>query len=178
MRRGVLLAVLGGLFIGGLPASATPTQGAPLVPCKPQVLKLLSGHRDMEVVSLRDFYIEASVKKKSYKVGDTIQFPVRVSRPSDSDPLGLGVPTDPGSIGPAEEVNIGVGLLVGEVFLPGFAVTDANGEALIKVKVESYVKPATVDAAFYAWKVAVDTPCVRVEENGFRPVSRMFKITR
>ena len=83
-----------------------------------------------------------------------------------------------GSLGPVEEANIGVGLLVGDVFLPGFAITDANGDAVIKVKIEKYVKPATVDAAFYSWKIAADSPCLRVEENGFRAVPAMFKITR
>lgn len=160
-----------------LPVSARLPDG-PQVPCRGQALRVLKGRGDMEVVRLRDFYIQASVKRKSYQVGETIQFPVTVSRPSNTDPLGLGVPTDPGSLGPAEDVYLGVGVMVGDVFLPGFAITDANGQALVKVKVEKYVKPTVVDVAFYAWKIVVDRPCLRVEENGFRAVARMFKIER
>ena len=174
MKRVSVVAVAAVVMACAAPVSAAPIDAPSDMPCKSKALRVLRG--DMEVVSLRDLYVEAKVKEKSYQIGDTIQFPVTVSRPAESDPLGLGVPTDPGSLGPAEEVNIGVGLLIGDVFLPGFAVTDANGEALIKVKVEKYVKPAVVDAAFYAWKIALNTPCVIVQENGFRAVARMFKI--
>ena len=177
MRRVMFRAASGCLFVFGFPAFADSVEHAPSVPCKAEALEVLSGQRDMEVVRLRDFYIEVSVKKKSYQIGETIHLPVRVSRPADSDPLALGVPTDPGTLGPAEDVYVGVGLLAGDVFLPGFAVTDADGVALAKIKVEPPAKVGSVDAAFYAWKTIVDRPCLRVEENGFKAVSRMFKIT-
>ena len=178
VKRGLIALVVGALFMGGTPVTAKPAGSAAPIPCKRHALKVLSGQRSMETVSLRDFWIEPKVKKKTYKIGETVTFPVHVSRPAEQDPFGLGIPTDPGSIGPVDGANIGVGLLVGDVFLPGFAITDAGGDAVIKVKIESYVKPAVVDAAFYSWKIVQDTPCLRIEENGFRAVASMFKITR
>jgi hypothetical protein len=177
-RRGLIALVAAGMFAAAAPASAKPLGSAAPIPCKRQALKVLGGQRSMETISLRDFYIEPSVKKKTVRIGETAVFPVHVSRPAEEDPLDLGLEMEPGSIGPVEDANIGVGLLVGDVFLPGFAVTDANGDAVIKVKIENYVKPATVDAAFYSWKVVQDTPCLRIEENGFKAVPALFKITR
>jgi hypothetical protein len=178
VKRALAAVLAAGLVTVVVPASAAPQNAGAPIPCKRQALKVLSGQRSMETVSLRDFWIEPKVKKKTYKIGETVTFPVNVSRPAEQDPFGLGVPTDPGSLGAVEEANIGVGLLVGDVFLPGFAITDAGGDAVIKVKIENYVKPAVVDAAFYSWKIVQDTPCLRIEENGFRAVPSMFKITR
>ncbi|MGH2755906.1 MAG: hypothetical protein ACRDLB_15940 [Actinomycetota bacterium] len=178
VNRALVALVAVGMVAAAAPVTAKTVGAAAPIPCKRHAIRVLGQQRNMETVSLRDFYIEASVKKKTYRVGDTIQFPVHVSRPAEEDPFGLGMSMNPGSMGPVEEANIGVGLLIGDVFLPGFAITDANGDALIKVKIENYVKPATVDAAFYSWKIAADSPCLRVEENGFRAVPSMFKITR
>ena len=178
VRRGLIAVVAAGMFAAAAPATAMPLSSAAPIPCKRHALKVLSGQRSMETVSIRDFYIEPSVKKKTYRIGQTVTFPVHVSRPAEEDPIDLGMEMEPGSLGPVEDANVGVGLLVGDVFLPGFAITDANGDAVIKVKIEKYVKPATVDAAFYSWKIVQDTPCLRIEENGFKPVAAMFKITR
>ena len=178
VKRAFAAVLAAGLVTVVVPASAAPQNAAAPIPCKRHALKVMSGQRSMETVSLRDFWIEPKVKKKTYKIGETVTFPVHVSRPAEQDPFGLGVPTEPGSLGAVEAANIGVGLLVGDVFLPGFAITDADGNAVIKVKIENYVKPAVVDAAFYSWKIVQDTPCLRIEENGFRAVPAMFKITR
>jgi hypothetical protein len=178
VKRRLVVLLAAALGATAAPATAKPLDAAAPIPCKRHALGVLSGQRSMEVVSIRDFWIEPSVKKKTYRIGETATFPVNVSRPADEDPFGLGMQMDAGSMGPVEEANIGVGLLVGDVFLPGFAITDANGDAVIKVKIEKYVKPSVVDAAFYSWKIVQDTPCLRIEENGFRAVSGMFKITR
>jgi hypothetical protein len=178
IRRGLIALVVGALFIGGTPVSARQMDAAAPIPCKRHALKVLSGQRSMETVSLRDFWIEASVKKKTYKIGDTIQFPVNVSRPAEQDPFGGGVPTDAGSLGPVEEASVGAGVLIGDVFLPGFGITDANGDTVLKVKIENYVKPGVADVAFYSWKIVQDTPCLRIEENGFRAFSRMFTVKK
>ena len=177
LRRGIVALVVGALWVGGTPVSAKPIDSTAPIPCKRQALNVLSGQRSMETVSLRDFWIEPDIKKKTYKIGETVQFPVNVSRPADQDPFNLGISMDAGSLGPVEEASVGVGVLVGDVFLPGFGITDANGDTLLKVKLENYVKPGIADVAFYSWKIVQDTPCLRVEENGFRAVARMFKVT-
>lgn len=121
----------------------------------------------LETVTLRSFKVEAKPRKKAYSVGDTIVFDVKVVRPDDSDPFGMGAPM-PVDKTPAEEVNVGAGLIINDVFLSGFAITDAEGKAVIKIKIEKYARPGVADAAFYAWKTQAETPCLRVEENGFR----------
>jgi hypothetical protein len=130
----------------------------------------------METVTLRTFHIDAKVRRTKYRIGETATFDVVVVRPAEEDPFALGVPTEGVEPMPAEDVSVGVGLLIGNVFLPGFAITDAEGKATITVKIQKYVKPGPVDAAFYAWKVQADTPCLRVEENGFRPYPSLFSV--
>lgn len=131
-----------------------------------------------ETISLRTLHIEAEVSKKKYKIGDIIKIPVEVTRPAEEDPLNLGIPMDRPIIMPAEDVNVGVGLIVGDVFLPGFGRTDENGQTVIQVRVERWVEPAPANATFYAWSIAAETPCARVEEYGFRPYPNFFNVTR
>lgn len=150
------------------PTSAAPASAGP---CS-------GGTRAMETVSLRMFHIESEATKQVYKIGDTAVFHTTVVRPAEEDPLNMGIPTDGVDPSPAADVNVGVGLLIGDVFLPGFARTDANGHAKIKIKIEKYVKPGAADAAFYAWNVVQDTPCLRIEENGFRAYMEMFEVKK
>lgn len=163
-RRRVGLVTIGALIASVLTTGALSPVSA-------------AGCGAMETVSLKTFKIEAKPRKKHYRVGETIIFDAKVVRPNDDDPLGLGVPMDGVEKQPAEEVNIGAGLIIDDVFLSGFAVTDEKGKATIKIKVEKYAKPGTADAAFYAWKVQVDTPCLRVEENGFRPYPEALHVS-
>ncbi len=137
-----------------------------------------SGTKAMETLSLRTFKIDAKPQRKTYKVGQTVLIEALVVRPDDTDPFQQGIPTDGVDKRPAEGINIGAGLLIGDVFLPGFAVTDAEGKALLKIKLEKYVKPAVVDVALYAWNVVQDTPCLRVEENGYRAYPEMFAVVK
>lgn len=148
------------------PASAVPCSGGE------------GGTRHgLETVTLRTFHIDAKPRKKSYKIGETVVFDVTVTRPAEEDPFGAGVPMDAVDPEPAAEVPIGSGLLVGDVFFSGFAITNEKGKATIKAKIEKYAKPAkSVDVAFYAWKTQADTPCLRVEENGFRAYPGMITV--
>lgn len=132
----------------------------------------------METLNVKTFKIDAKVRKPIYRIGDTAVFDAKVMRPADEDPAGMGLPTDGIDKRPAEEANIGVGLLVGDVFLPGFSVTNDQGKAVIKIRIEKYVKPGPVDAAFYAWKTQADTPCLRLEESGFFAKQNAFTIKR
>lgn len=167
-RKRIAAALSAGLIAVLLVPSAASADAAAPVPC--------SNSRNMEQVSLRTFNIDAKVVKPAYRIGQTAVFKVTVVRPADGDPMNLGVPMDGVPPQPAPDINVGVGLLVGDVFLPGFAITDENGKATVKVKIESYAQPAVVDAAFYAWKVAADSPCAKVMENGFRAYPEMFTV--
>lgn len=183
MRRSFSIMLAAGLTAVVLAPSAAPAAPAPL-PCAGRVsnsnenfLRNNNGNR-MEQISLKTFHIEAKPAQKTAAIGDTVKIKANVTRPAKEDPLGQGIPMDRPYVTPAEEINVGVGLLVGDVFLPGFAVTDENGDAVIKIKIERYVKPGPVDAAFYAWDTTAESPCFTVQENGFRPYQDFFKITR
>src|SRR5688500_2886353 len=102
-RRGLIALVAAGMFAATAPATAQPLQAAAPIPCKRHALNVMSGQRSMETISIRDFYIEPSVKKKTYKIGETAVFPVHVSRPAEEDPFDLGMQMDPGSLGPVED---------------------------------------------------------------------------
>lgn len=158
--------------LGGLPgASATGSSAA----CSGRAVKIMKNAGAMEQYALRTFNIAVKAPKNVH-IGDTLVIPVVVTRPAEQDPLGQGIPTDGIEPEAAPDVNVGVGLLFGDVFLPGFAVTDSKGKAKIRVKVERYVKPGPVDASFYAWKTQADTPCARVDENGYRPMPKFFTV--
>lgn len=163
MKRIAGLIAATGLAAGLL--APGPVAAAPLPHCG-----------GVEVVQLRTFHVVVDTPKEKYAVGQTAIVKVTVTRPAHEDPAGLGVPIDPPVSEPAEDVNVGVGLTIGRVFLPGFARTNADGEATIKIKIEPYVRPGWASADAYAWERQLETPCFTVEENGYRHVEKIFKI--
>ena len=132
----------------------------------------------MDYVGLNTLHVDIGKFDKSYHRGDKVSVHVKVTRPSENDPAGLGV-TVPRPVGqPAEEVNVGVGLSIGRVFLPGYTLTNAKGKGVARIKIENYApvgKWAAVRA--YAYQERVNTPCLIVEEQGYRDVARAFKVT-
>ena len=133
----------------------------------------------MEQVSLLTLHLEVSEPKPVYKIGETAVIEVTVTRPAKEDPLGNGIPMDRPYVEPAEGVIVGVGLHIGRVFLPGAAITDAQGVAKIKIKIESYAPAGQwVDMSVYAWKVVQETSCASVQEYGYEALPRQFKTTK
>ncbi|MEA2447600.1 MAG: hypothetical protein QOK47_1237 [Actinomycetota bacterium] len=132
----------------------------------------------METVSLKTFYLVVKSDKKVYKIGDTAVIKVNVSRPADQDPLGNGIPIDRPTSQPAENVNVGIGLRVGDVFLFGHSMTDANGDASVKVKLEPWTPPGNAIADAFAWNIVQDTPCLRIEENGYQQAPNIFRVIK
>lgn len=169
----IVAAVLAVVLPTGVSAAPAP------VPCSGGVEKMARSQGAMETLALRTLHIEAETAKKSYRIGEVASFPVVVTRPAKEDPLGQGIPMEdrPMTMG-AEDVNIGVGLLFNDVFLPGFATTDEEGNTTIKVMIEKYVKPGPAQASFYTWNTQADTPCLRVEENGFRAYADFFTVKK
>ena len=131
-----------------------------------------------ETIALKTFHLEVKGMKKVYKVGETAQIQVTVTRPAHEDPAGLGIYQDPPQSFPAENVNAGVGLRVGDVFLFGHAMTDANGVAKVGVKLEDWTPAGTAIADAFSWNTQVDTPCLRVEENGYMQKPNVFKVVK
>jgi len=152
------------------------------IPCKAEAIAVLNGKpkQQMETVQLRTLHIEAKASAKSYKIGKAAQIAVQVTRPAEEDPTGsdIPVPNAGPAVTPAADVFVGVGLNVGDVFLPGFSVTDQMGKAVVKVKLKPYTVPGTADISVYAYYTRANTPCVRVEENGYRLYPKMFSIKR
>lgn len=167
------LGLLGGMLAGSADAAPIPCAGAATKTMKDGLTK-----GGMETATLRTLEIDAEVKAPTYRVGDIAKFPVHVTRPAKEDPLRQGLPWERPYVEDAAGVNIGVGLLIGDVFLPGFATTNDEGKAVIQVKIASYVRPATADAAFYSWNVVAEVPCFRVEENGFKVFQGMFTVKK
>lgn len=161
-------------LVGGLLGGVSGAGAAPSAACSGRAVKIMKSGA-MEQIALRTFSIAVKAPKDVH-VGDILTIPVTVTRPAEQDPLGQGIPM--GGVEPeaAPDVNIGVGLMFGDVFLPGFGVTDSQGKAKLRIKVERYVKPGPVDASFYAWKTQADTPCARLDENGYRPMPKFFTV--
>jgi hypothetical protein len=132
----------------------------------------------METVTLKTFHLEVKAKKKVYKVGEIAQVLVNVTRPAEEDPLGNGIPIDRPTTEPAEGINVGIGLRVGDVFLFGHALTNAAGDAVVKVKLEPWTPAGNAIADVFAWNIVRDTPCLRIEENGYRQEPNIFRIVK
>ena len=130
----------------------------------------------LETITLRTFHLEVDAPK-SGKIGTTAVIKVNITRPAKEDPLGQGIPMeDRPYVEPAEGVIVGVGLHIGNVFLPGAALTDAEGNAVIKIKLERYAPRNTwVNMSVYAWKIVQQTQCATVQEDGYKTEARVFK---
>lgn len=133
----------------------------------------------MERVSLLTLHLEVAETKPVYRIGEIAEIKVTVTRPAKEDPLGNGIPMDRPYVEPAEGVTVGVGLHIGNVFLPGAAMTDARGVAKIKIKIASYAPAGQwADMSVYAWKVVQETACASVQEYGYKSLPRHFKTTK
>ncbi len=172
-KRTALLAVTG--ILAALLVVA-PVSGA--AACSGPNVRSLMRSGAIEVVALRTYHLEVKPGKKVYKVGDTAKIKVLVTRPAHEDPAGLGIPIDPPASFPAEDVNVGIGLRVGDVFLFGHSVTNADGLAVVKIKIKPYTPAGKATADAYAWKTAADTPCLRIEETGYRQMPNLFTVLR
>lgn len=130
----------------------------------------------MEAIALLTFDLEVGKLKPVYKIGDVVTVDVKVTRPAKEDPLGNGIPMDRPYVEPAEGVFVGVGLMMGRVFLPGAAITGADGVAHVKIKIQDYAPAgARVDASMYAWKIVYEVPCASIQEYGYTSMPGIFK---
>lgn len=173
MRR--MTSWLVALVAGGL-VGAAPGAGAAPALSPEAVVRGACGN--FETISLRTYHVVIKSDKEVYAVGETAKIHVKVTRPAHEDPLNLGIPIDPPVSEPAEGVNVGLGLRVGDVFLPGFGITDAKGEVDIGIKLPPYTPTGSATADGYAWQEQVKTTCLTIQENGYRQEPRLFKVVR
>ena len=153
-----------------------PAAGSPEIPCRSVGARELRG-TSMDIVQLRTFTVEVKPLAKGYKIGRPAQFSVTVTRPAHKDPLQVGPDFDPPASAPAAGASVGVGVHVGEVFVPGFAITGDDGTAIVTIKLPSYMKPGPADIDGYAWKVAADSPCLTIEEDCYVHLVKAFTVT-
>ena len=95
--------------------------------------------------------------------------------PAATGPSRLGVEFEP-TTDPCEDdswvwVNRGW-------FRPAFSRTDADGKATVSMKLPRYMKPGMASMSVYAWSVVHESPCLRVEEDGFASYPEAFEVTK
>ena len=132
----------------------------------------------METIRLRTFHIVAEPQAEKFAIGTKANIDVTVTRPAHEDPLDQDIAIDPPASVPAENVSVGIGITVGQVFTPGFGTTDADGKVTVDIKLPRYMKPGTASIAAYAWNVVHESPCIRVEEDGYTSNPEAFEVTR
>lgn len=129
----------------------------------------------VEVVSLRTFHIDMKFPTR-VAIGETAKIKVNVTSPAKEDPLGQGIPMERPFVEPQPDVIVGVGLMVGRVFLPGAAITDENGDGLVRIRMEKWApKNKPVHVSSYAWRIVQQTPCLTVQEEGYRAWRGAFR---
>ena len=129
----------------------------------------------METLTLRTLNLDVT-PPKSGEIGSVATIKVIVTRPAKEDPLGQGIPMERPYVEPAPGVIVGIGLSIGDVFLPGAALTDEDGRAVVKIKLEKWVPRNTwVDMSVYGWKTVQETPCFTIQEDGYVTQGRVFK---
>jgi hypothetical protein len=191
MRRLTSILLSATLLAGALTAiSASPANACRKAVAKRHVFHTMRSEQSldggvvrasggMEQVSLLTFNLDIGKTKPTYAIGDTVTIDVTVTRPAKEDPLGNGVPMERPYFEPVEGVIVGVGLHIGRVFLPGGAITDADGVAHVRIKLQPYAPGgAKVDATMYAWKIVYEAPCAMVQEYGYSAMPGMFRTTR
>ena len=103
-------------------------------------------------VPIRNFKVEAKWQKPSVSIGDTAVLQVLVTRTAEEDPITEEEPWPTGR--PMEEpvgdVELGMSMLVGNVFLSAGGVTKADGKGDVKVKIQTYTKPGVGHSRVYA----------------------------
>jgi hypothetical protein len=134
------------------------------------------GRSGLETITLRTYYVVVKADRKAYRIGQTAKMTATVTRPAHEDPFGQGIQFDPPVSFPAEDVVVGVGLSVGDVYLYGHGTTNAKGKAIIKIRLAPYTPPGTAAADVFARKTQVRTICASLEEIGYRRVPRLFNV--
>ncbi|MGH2817947.1 MAG: hypothetical protein ACRDJS_05745 [Actinomycetota bacterium] len=184
-RKRVGLLAATALLAGALslsPISAGASPGPCSGPSRPSTRAMVlavgtkEGRNSLETVTLRTFHVVVKADRKAYRIGQTAKMTATVTRPAHEDPFGEGVQFDPPASFPAEDVVVGVGLSVGDVYLYGHGTTKANGKAVIKVKIAPYTPPGKAAADLFARKTQLRTICASVEEVGYKHEANLFNV--
>ncbi|MDP9067061.1 MAG: hypothetical protein M3N53_01780 [Actinomycetota bacterium] len=124
----------------------------------------------------RTFYVTAKPHKKTYPLGDVVKVDITVTRPAHEDPVGAGVTFEPPASLPAADVDVSVGLYLGNNYLYGLGVTDSNGEATVSIKLNAS-QTGWVLGEIAAREFYNRGGCPDIEEEGYVSYPKFFKAT-
>jgi hypothetical protein len=178
-RKRVGLLVATALLAGALslsPVSAGAASCSTSTRAMVRAVATQEGRSGLETITLRTYNVVVKASRKAYRIGQTAKMTATVTRPAHEDPFGEGIQFDPPASFPAEDVVVGVGLSVGDVYLYGHGTTNARGKALIKIKIAPYTSPGTASADVFARKTQVRTICASLEEVGYKRVPKLFNV--
>jgi hypothetical protein len=169
------------LLVGAVSLSPVALHAA-AIPCYTSTRAIVlafgspEGRNHLETITLRTFHVVVKADRKAYRVGQTAKITATVTRPAHEDPFGEGIELDPPASFPAEDVVVGVGVSVGDVYLYGHGTTNAGGKALIKVKITPYTPVGTAAADVFVRKTDVRTICASLEEVGYTHEAKLFNV--
>lgn len=117
----------------------------------------------------RTFDIKVRAGKAIYRRGETARFQVTVTRVVQGQ-----------VVGPAEGARVALFVMLGRVTLVGGSVTNAQGEATVKVRLRRFAPTGVADVIAFAEKEIADLPCHTEYEREFGRVdlSALFKVAR
>ena len=167
-RAALSLALLAAIVPAGSARAAAPSTTTSAACARPNAM----------VTSLYTFKIEAKPQKKTYRAGSTAKIDMRVTRPGANDPVGEDNDLPRATDAPAQGVEVSVSIYTGIYYMYGTSLTDENGEATVAVKLHRKAPPGFARADTSARAYYNRGGCPDIEEAGFQPYDRFFKITR
>ena len=132
----------------------------------------------LEFVYLETFKVDVEMPKGTYKPGQSVPFPVTVTRPAEEDPLGQGVPMPRPYVEPAADVPVVIVAFAKDVLIIDYKLTDAQGKVNLALKLPKYTPAGPVSARIYAQKLLRDTNCLVIYETGEVTMGRAFDVKR
>lgn len=127
--------------------------------------------------SVKSFTVETAWSSKTYARGSKVKVEVTVTRPGPEDPLDNGIPLDSPQHFPVEGASVSVTLLAGFPYPYGLGTTDADGKAIVKVKLPRSLKgPINSSTHGYLTHNKDGPNCTDVQEENFKYEAPAFVI--
>jgi hypothetical protein len=140
--------------------------------------KVACASTNLEFVYLTTFKLDVKMPAGPFKPGQTVPFPVTVTRPAEEDPLGQGIPLPRPHVEAAADVPVVIVAFAKDVLMIDYKLTDANGKVGLALKLPKYTPAGPVSARIYAQKLLQDTNCVVIYETGELTMGRAFDVVR
>lgn len=138
------------------------------------------GANSAALIYLYSFRIEAKPGKKSYSRGEIVKVFVTVTRPGEEDPTGSKVPMPRPTSQPAEGVEVGAALFVGNTYTwDSQRTTDAKGKATLNIPLPKDSDLGWAEVDIFAEKTHFsNNGCPDAKEQGYAGFPRFVKVVR